>query len=170
MPLVIGVDTTIFYHQTRLALQVAEQELQRALPIELNNSGHALAYDVTLAVAEEFPDVPLGVIAAAITSREATDLVPSFTIASRDAMVTYVEWVTQRDEKVCPICGPRDGVIYRIIDVMDIWPAHPNCRCLINRLGITDAMLRAGSELLPDAMQRVAEGLLEHFARVWSRF
>jgi hypothetical protein len=53
---------------------------------------------------------------------------------------------------------------------MDIYPAHPNCRCRLERLGITDSMLQAGAELLPDAMQRVADGVLEQFGRVWGRF
>jgi len=45
--------------------------------------------------------------------------------------VTMIEsWVTQRDERVCPICYPRDGKV-----LGDGWtridgpPAHIRCRC-----------------------------------------
>ena len=152
------------------ALAISASEIDRAIPIELNSSGHVLFNDVVHEISRDFPDVPTNVIAAALTSREASQMLPSFSISSDETMVTYVEWITSRDEKVCPICGPRDGVVYRIIDVMDIYPAHPNCRCRIERLGITDSMLRAGTELLPDAISRVSEGILEQFARVWARF
>lgn len=44
--------------------------------------------------------------------------------------ITRFEWVTARDERVCPQCGPLDTKI-----VPDEWPsdppAHPNCRCTI---------------------------------------
>jgi hypothetical protein len=168
VPLRLGVDTTLLKLPS-LVLSVTPADIDRALPIELNNAGHQLHYDLINEVADAFPDLPVQVIAAAIESREATAQFPTFSIISRDTMVTYVEWVTKRDEKVCPICGPRDGVTYRIIDVMDIWPAHPNCRCTLERLGITSAMLEAGARLMPEALQNVATGLLEEFARFWAR-
>jgi SPP1 gp7 family putative phage head morphogenesis protein len=168
--LVLGIDTSLLQAQYHYAVTISQGEIERAIPIEVNNSGHALFNDVVDEIAKDFPEVPPQVIASALTSREASALLPSFGISSDEKMVTYVEWVTSRDEKVCPICGPRDGVVYRIIDVMDIYPAHPNCRCRIERLSITDSMLRAGAELLPDAMERVAEGVLEQFSRVWARF
>jgi hypothetical protein len=146
-------------------LDVALQAVNSALPTELNNSGHQLYYDIVNEVAEQFPEIPPGAIAAAISSREASGLIPSFVIASRDSMVTYVRWVTLRDEKVCKVCGPRDDVIYRIIDVMDIWPAHPNCRCRLERLDISSAMLAAGADLVPGALADIAQGVLEAFAR-----
>jgi hypothetical protein len=40
------------------------------------------------------------------------------------------KWVTNRDDLVCPICGPLDGRAYG-----DLWvmypPAHPGCRCWV---------------------------------------
>lgn len=43
------------------------------------------------------------------------------------AGIKYVKWVTEKDEKVCPTCGARDGKIYRIDKI--IIPLHYNCRC-----------------------------------------
>lgn len=168
MPLRIGVDTTLL-KLPALVLQVTPTAIDRALATELNNAGHQLHYNIINEVADEFPDLSPQIIAAAIESREATQQFPQFTIISRDTMVTYVTWVTKRDEKVCPICGPRDGVTFKIIDVMDIFPAHPNCRCTLERLGITDAMLAAGARLMPEAMNNVATGLMEAFGRFWER-
>lgn len=153
-----------------IALIVSQQELERALPVELNKSGHTLFNDVVTEIARSFPEVPPQAIAAALTSREASGLVPSFVISSSDKMVGYVRWVTARDEKVCNICGPRDDRIYQMADAIDIWPAHPNCRCRLEALGISESMLSAGAALLPEAMIRVSDGMLEHFARVWTRF
>lgn len=42
-------------------------------------------------------------------------------------------WVTERDEKVCPICQPLDGQAepnWRAVFAAGP-PAHPNCRCYI---------------------------------------
>lgn len=38
-------------------------------------------------------------------------------------------WVTQLDEFVCQVCGPRHGKVYNIDNLPEI-PAHPNCRCI----------------------------------------
>lgn len=44
--------------------------------------------------------------------------------------VPYVRWVTQQDDRVCEMCGPRDGKVYRI-DRLPPFPAHWKCRCEI---------------------------------------
>jgi SPP1 gp7 family putative phage head morphogenesis protein len=53
--------------------------------------------------------------------------------------VTQKRWNTARDERVCPICGPLDGMIVQIDSNgfttepgglgITAPPAHPNCRC-----------------------------------------
>ena len=52
--------------------------------------------------------------------------------ALKDAGVKHVEWVTQKDEKVCGICRGRNGEIYAI-DKIPVKP-HPNCRCYFRRV------------------------------------
>lgn len=47
--------------------------------------------------------------------------------AFRDSGVKKVKWVTEHDDKVCEVCGPRDGKVYEI-DKVPIKP-HINCRC-----------------------------------------
>lgn len=43
--------------------------------------------------------------------------------------VEYVIWRTQEDERVCEVCGPRNGQVYPLASV----PRRPhwNCRCTI---------------------------------------
>lgn len=42
--------------------------------------------------------------------------------------VRHAKWVTQRDERVCKECKPRDGVIYPIDGIPT---KHPGCRCYL---------------------------------------
>ncbi len=39
------------------------------------------------------------------------------------------QWLTAADERVCPICGPRDGNVYPASAEKP--PLHPNCRCTL---------------------------------------
>ena len=45
------------------------------------------------------------------------------------------EWRTARDERVCPVCGPLDGVIVGLEEKFPGGlagpPAHPRCRCWV---------------------------------------
>jgi len=45
------------------------------------------------------------------------------------AGITRVRWATMEDERVCPICGPLEGRIYRKGQFLPPLPAHQNCRC-----------------------------------------
>ena len=47
--------------------------------------------------------------------------------AYKDAGIEYVQWKTEQDERVCPVCEKRHDKIYRI----DLAPpkAHWRCRC-----------------------------------------
>lgn len=47
-----------------------------------------------------------------------------------DAGITEVTWITADDERTCPICRPRNGVVYKLKD-LDGPPAHPDCRCSV---------------------------------------
>ena len=43
--------------------------------------------------------------------------------------VKRVRWVTQKDEKTCPTCSPRNGRVYPITNVPP--KPHRNCRCYL---------------------------------------
>jgi hypothetical protein len=42
--------------------------------------------------------------------------------------VVYTRWVTMADERVCPECGPLDGLVWQTGDGPSS-PLHVNCRC-----------------------------------------
>ncbi len=43
---------------------------------------------------------------------------------------SVVQWFTEKDNRVCEVCSPRDGVVYQVDDAPDC-PAHARCRCAI---------------------------------------
>lgn len=49
--------------------------------------------------------------------------------ANSDILEGY-EWLTARDERVCPQCRGLNGTIYSF-GSLDRPPAHPNCRCTV---------------------------------------
>ena len=49
--------------------------------------------------------------------------------AFEDAGVTWVEWVTRKDEKVCEECNALNGMVFKIGNVPP--KPHRNCRCTI---------------------------------------
>jgi hypothetical protein len=44
------------------------------------------------------------------------------------------QWVTRRDEKVCPFCFPLDGQEAATREELPDCPAHPACRCSVLRV------------------------------------
>jgi hypothetical protein len=44
---------------------------------------------------------------------------------------TEPRWITQLDERVCPVCGPMHNRPRSRWGSMGPPPAHPNCRCFL---------------------------------------
>lgn len=40
-----------------------------------------------------------------------------------------VEWSTAGDDRVCPLCRPLEGVVYKVSEAHGLLPRHPRCRC-----------------------------------------
>lgn len=40
-----------------------------------------------------------------------------------------VEWSTANDDRVCPLCQPMEGVVFKIQESRGLIPRHPSCRC-----------------------------------------
>lgn len=60
--------------------------------------------------------------------------------AYEDAGVEYVMWITERDEKVCPVCRPLDKKIYPIQNAPK--KQHWNCRCYLSPVDKNGNILR----------------------------
>lgn len=52
--------------------------------------------------------------------------VTAFKRAGADVLV----WITEKDEKVCSVCKPRDEQFYPI-EMLPPYPAHWHCRCVL---------------------------------------
>ncbi len=48
-----------------------------------------------------------------------------------DAGITEVTWITADDDRTCPICLSRNGVVFKLKN-LDGPPAHPACRCSVS--------------------------------------
>lgn len=64
------------------------------------------------------------------TARTAIAIADDIVIVARRALEAeiWTRWETASDEKVCPICGPYAGHIWKKDDGPHP-PLHPNCRC-----------------------------------------
>ena len=51
-------------------------------------------------------------------------------LAFKRAGIDAVVWITEKDERVCSVCAPRDEHIYPI-ELLPEFPAHWRCRCNI---------------------------------------
>jgi len=60
---------------------------------------------------------------------------------ARTDITNEVEFVTEEDERVCPLCDELSGTVWELpaeFDEIERPPIHPNCRC---RLEITEGEL-----------------------------
>lgn len=52
-------------------------------------------------------------------------------LAFKRAGADVLVWITEKDERVCSICAPRDEQFYPI-EMLPDYPAHYNCRCRLD--------------------------------------
>ncbi len=69
-----------------------------------------------------------------IARTETTTAANAATLAVwQQAKVPYKQWLTGRDERVCPVCGALDGEVVPLDEAFSLGmqgpPAHPGCRC-----------------------------------------
>lgn len=64
--------------------------------------------------------------------------------ANRDALDGY-EWLTERDERVCPLCQALDGKPFQFDDGQKPPPLHWNCRCTLIPRVKADALSAVGT-------------------------
>ena len=49
------------------------------------------------------------------------------------------EWSTAKDGRVCPLCRPMEGVVFKIKEARGMLPRHPNCRCAFIPSGLGES-------------------------------
>ncbi len=63
-----------------------------------------------------------------------TEVMNAYTVGRLDGfklsgVVDKVQYSTSPDERLCEVCAPLDGTIYKLENADGIIPVHPNCRC-----------------------------------------
>lgn len=53
----------------------------------------------------------------------------TFRQAGIDGVIVKAEWVTAGDSRVCERCEALEGKIFKIDEIENMIPLHPNCRC-----------------------------------------
>lgn len=57
--------------------------------------------------------------------------------AFKEAGADVLVWITEKDDRVCSVCAPRDEQFYPI-EWLPEYPAHYNCRCMLNWVGMEE--------------------------------
>jgi hypothetical protein len=144
-----------------------QPEINAMLPPIVNRHGQTMRRDTIAWVAQQ-TGVPEVAIANAIREQLATDVRARYVMQSYDPWLPYVRWRTMRDERVCPVCGPRDDEIYLLAAARAIWPAHPNCRCTLENIPVTQEMLNHSDIVLADAIEKVYNDITREFLALWN--
>lgn len=137
-----------------------------ALRDAVNNTGYEVSKTAVNLIASHIGVSP-NVVEEAITRRAASALSPTYIITADDAKFPMVRWITQRDEKVCKICGPRDGHLFTTMEVRYIFPAHPNCRCQLEKVSIAKEMSAVQEQVGADALKDVADRVIGAVVKGW---
>jgi hypothetical protein len=126
------------------------------IPEILNEAGRRMVTGIVRDMSQE-EKIPMGAIRNALIVRSATTLEPNFSVGSSQDMFPYVTWRTAGDEKVCKICGPREGINYRLEEIEDRFPAHIHCRCRLDPVPVGDIMTEKAQLAMPDALRYAGE-------------
>ncbi|KCZ71606.1 phage putative head morphogenesis protein, SPP1 gp7 family [Candidatus Methanoperedens nitroreducens] len=75
----------------------------------------------------------IGIQRATVMAR--TETINAFTqgtiIRYQQHDIEETEFITAQDERVCPVCGPLDGKVFRLDSDHVVPPVHPQCRCVL---------------------------------------
>jgi hypothetical protein len=126
--------------------------------VAVNAAGRKLTHTLVRDLKAE-TDIPLYVIRQGFRVRSATRDRLVFSIWE-NKKVTYVIWRTEHDEDVCRICGPRDGVTYRLEEIQGHFPAHEHCRCGLEDIDVMGLMAGVANRRMPKVLDELRDALM----------
>ena len=151
----------------------AAAAIDAAIPPALNDSGARLSSKLARGLADRLSEgmavssMSEQEVASAFDVQHASAAMPAYVITVGDRHLPYVRWFTQLDERVCKVCGPRHGRIYRQDEALTLWPAHMNCRCRLEPVNASGEAMSLAADLLPEAQEEAADSILSAFATYW---
>lgn len=153
---------------TELSVKLASvpSRLDDELAPILNRRGYEMTNDATGLIAQRL-GVSEDEVAVGLEQRYATELDPEYEVVSNSERFRYFRWHTAQDEKVCPICAPRDGMLFSELEIRYEYPAHPNCRCTIEPVDLGGELTTVAEQVMPDAVNAAAQDILDVFSREW---
>jgi hypothetical protein len=140
-------------------LGVISDKLASNIPEILNSVGEVLHERVVEEISNAL-GVDSSEIEEAITTRNASELKPEFSITSESRKFRYIKWLTARDEKVCKLCGPLDGKLLLKAEAVLMLPVHPNCRCSLEPVDIGSKVTEFSATELEAIMNEIVEEIL----------
>lgn len=143
-------------------------EVASALPQIMNRVGGKIDRSVANHLSGEL-GIPSSAVHAAMITRSASQINLDFEIEASGYKLPYMEWITQHDDRVCPICMPRDGRLFPRTELQYMFPAHPNCRCEIHPVAMGSHLEVAAQSMMSTAIDEIVRETLEKALRAWSR-
>lgn len=129
--------------------------------VAVNAAGRKLTHRLVRDLKAE-TDIPLYVIRQGFRVRSATRDRLVFSILENKKVV-YVIWRTEEDENVCDVCGPRDGVTYRLELIQGHFPAHKHCRCKLEEIDVMGIMAGVANSRMPQVLNELKDNLIRKF-------
>src|SRR4051794_25381085 len=164
----IGIDTSdlklLAQHLSRVGRQVGI-----SISPVLNQVGPEMRSKSVEMIVQSLDGRPSqGDVADAIHEKTASDLIPEYAEISDASRWHYVRWVTQADDRVCPICAPLHGAILRrsvamSIEVHNGHVGDGHCRCSLEDIPIGEELLKTAPAVLPPAQEEAIKQVFEKF-------
>jgi hypothetical protein len=139
-------------------LDRSRDRMRSYISVAVNGAGRKLTHNLVRDLKSE-TDIPLYVLRQGFRVKTATRDNPVFSILE-NKKVTYVIWRTEEDENVCDICGPRDGVTYRLEEIQGRFPAHEHCRCTLEEIDVMGLMAGVANSRMPKVLNELRDNLM----------
>lgn len=166
MVLIVKLNANFAAMEARL--RNAPKAIQSAIHPIMNAAGAKLE-DQLVRIISDKTGIDPDAIYSGLIRRDATDLSPHLEIRAEQSRFPYVRWVTAHDDKVCPVCSARDGVIYTTMEIRYDYPAHPNCRCELVDVSLGAELLEAAPEPMAEAVSSITDAVMQAATEAWNR-
>ncbi len=108
-----------------------DQQLSRTLAMGLTNgwAPSRIARDMSKNIASINRKRARTIARTEVIRAHAEGQLDAFEQLGVEEVGVMAEWATAGDDRVCPMCGPLEGLILSVKEARDLIPRHPNCRC-----------------------------------------